>query len=440
MGKGVPKILVLAGLKASKTLSESKNLISTHNSGMAKVRIILVVLLFLCAVTVAAKPKTQMRVIVVDGEEICFDETFSADGDGVPPLKRLFGFNVEKRLTGLLRQGYSEKDSLLKTFPSLFHALESLSNEKYVSPENARVTFDADGETMFEYTSEKTGRKADLDKLVRDVVRNVSGAQSVISVSYETLYPETSEKDLRENTLLRGKFSTAFKRSSDARKSNVKLAAKKLNGATVNPGEIFSFNERIGARTVENGFLEAPVIVDGKFQGGVGGGVCQVSTTLYNAVLYADLTVIGVSRHSLPVKYVSASFDAMVSSMTDFKFANDEKYPIYVKSYVKDDELFVEIYGSPLNYEVRLVSEITGSAPRDVKYIDDDTMSVGEELVLVEGADGVISRGILEKYTSGECVFRREIRKDFYKSQQKVVARGTKKPSVENNKENQLAG
>lgn len=80
-----------------------------------------------------------------------------------------------------------------------------------------------------------------------------------------------------------------------------------------------------------------------------------------------------------------------------------------------------------MNYEVRLVSEITGSAPRDVKYIDDDTMNVGEELVLAEGADGVISRGIMEKYMNGECVFRREIRKDFYKSQQKVVARGTKK-------------
>lgn len=407
---------------------------------MAKVRIILVVLLFLCAVSVAAKPKTQMRVIVVDGAEICFDEIFSADGDGIPPLKRLFGFNVEKRLTGLLRQGYSEKDALLKTFPSLLRSLENLANEKYVPPENARVTFNPDGEKSFEYVLEVTGRKADFDKLIKDVVKNVIGAQSVVSVSYDALYPEITEKDLRENTLLRGKFSTAFKRSSDARKSNVGLAAKKLNGATVNPGEVFSFNERIGARTPENGFLEAPVIVDGKFQGGVGGGVCQVSTTLYNAVLYADLTIIGVSRHSLPVKYVPASFDAMVSSMTDFKFANDGRYPIYVKSYVKDGELYVEIYGSPLNYEVRLVSEITGSAPRDVKYIDDDTMNVGEELVLAEGADGVISRGIMEKYMNEECVFRREIRKDFYKSQQKVVARGTKKAADDNNKENQLAG
>ena len=428
------------GTVSEKTLSKSKNLIYTHNSGMAKVRIILVVLLFLCAVSVAAKPKTQMRVIVVDGAEICFDETFSADGDGIPPLKRLFGFNVEKRLTGLLRQGYSEKDALLKTFPSLLRSLENLANEKYVPPENARVTFNPDGEKTFEYVPEKTGRKADLDKLIKDVVKNVIGAQSVVSVSYDVLYPEITEKDLRENTLLRGKFSTAFKRSSDARKSNVGLAAKKLNGATVNPGEVFSFNERIGARTLDNGFLEAPVIVDGKFQGGIGGGVCQVSTTLYNAVLYADLTIIGVSRHSLPVKYVPASFDAMVSSMTDFKFANDGRYPIYVKSYVKDDELYVEIYGSPLNYEVRLVSEITGSAPRDVKYIDDDTMNVGEELVLAEGADGVISRGIMEKYMNGECVFRREIRKDFYKSQQKVVARGTKKAADDNNKENQLAG
>lgn len=213
---------------------------------MAKVRIILVVLLFLCAVSVAAKPKTQMRVIVVDGAEICFDETFSADGDGIPPLKRLFGFNVEKRLTGLLRQGYSEKDALLKTFPSLLRSLEHLANEKYVPPENARVTFNPDDEKTFEYVPEKTGRKADLDKLIKDVVKNVIGAQSVVSVSYDVLYPEITEKDLRENTLLRGKFSTAFKRSSDARKSNVGLAAKKLNGATVNPGEVFRSTKESG--------------------------------------------------------------------------------------------------------------------------------------------------------------------------------------------------
>lgn len=406
---------------------------------MTKVRIILVVLLFLCAVTIAAKPKTSLRVIVVDGNEICFDETFSADGDGVPPLKRAFGFNVEKRLTGLIRQGYSERDALVKTFPSAYSALERLSREKAKNPEDATVSFNPDGEKLFEYTAEKTGRKVDFGKLISDVVKNVRKAQSVASISYDVVYPEVTEKDLKDNTKFRSKFSTAFKNSSDARKSNVALAAKKLNGAVVKSGEVFSFNERIGARTAENGFKEAPVIIDGKYRGGVGGGVCQVSTTLYNAVLYADLQIISVSRHSLPVRYVAASFDAMVSSMTDFRFANDGKYPIYVKSYVKDDELYVEIYGSPLDYNVRLVSEITGSAPREVKYIDDDTMNVGDELVIAEGADGVLSRGILEKYVGDECVFRKEIRKDAYKSQQKIVARGTRRDNKDNN-ENRVAG
>lgn len=134
----------------------------------------------------------------------------------------------------------------MKTFPSLLRSLENLANEKYVPPENARVTFNPDGEKPFEYVLEVTGRKADFDKLIKDVVKNVIGAQSVVSVSYDALYPEITEKDLRENTLLRGKFSTAFKRSSDARKSNVWLAAKKLNGATVNPGEVFRSTKESG--------------------------------------------------------------------------------------------------------------------------------------------------------------------------------------------------
>lgn len=151
-----------------------------------------------------------MRVIVVDGAEICFDETFSADGDGIPPLKRLFGFNVEKRLTGLLRQGYSEKDALLKTFPSLLRSLENLANEKYVPPENARVTFNPDDEKTFEYVPEKTGRKANLDKLIKDVVKNVIGAQSVVSVSYDVLYPEITEKICAKTPF----FAESFRRRS----------------------------------------------------------------------------------------------------------------------------------------------------------------------------------------------------------------------------------
>lgn len=106
-----------------------------------------------------------MRVIVVDGAEICFDETFSADGDGIPPLKRLFGFNVEKRLTGLLRQGYSEKDALLKTFPSLLRSLENLANEKYVPPENARVTFNPDDEKRLNTSPRKRGARRTLINL-----------------------------------------------------------------------------------------------------------------------------------------------------------------------------------------------------------------------------------------------------------------------------------
>ncbi|HKL94383.1 MAG TPA: VanW family protein, partial [Clostridia bacterium] len=115
------------------------------------------------------------------------------------------------------------------------------------------------------------------------------------------------EVDGISDNVLRATFSTTYSNSSPNRKHNIKLAASKLN-ITLYPDEIFSFNRIVGERSEARGFLTAHIILDGKFVDGVGGGVCQVSTTLYNCALLSDLEILCAHRHSLPVSYVAPSF------------------------------------------------------------------------------------------------------------------------------------
>lgn len=133
---------------------------------------------------------------------------------------------------------------------------------------------------------------------------------------------------------------------STNRHSNVALAAKHINGTVLRPGEIFSYNKIVGPRDTQNGFKEAPEIVKGVLQPGIGGGVCQVSTTLYNAVLLANLKIISRSHHAFPVHYVSVGLDAtVVDGSIDFQFQNDTDAPIYIYALGHDGELRFRIFG-----------------------------------------------------------------------------------------------
>ena len=125
-------------------------------------------------------------------------------------------------------------------------------------------------------------------------------------------------------------FSTSLGTSSITRISNIEVCAKAINGKILMPGEIFSFNEVVGKRTKERGYKEAPVIVNNKVESGLGGGICQVSSTLYNAVLIAGIHNIDRTHHSFPSEYVELGLDATVDwENIDFKFTNTLEYPIY---------------------------------------------------------------------------------------------------------------
>ena len=136
----------------------------------------------------------------------------------------------------------------------------------------------------------------------------------------------------------------------------------------VAPREEVSFNLVTGDKTPENGYQKAKIILNGVYVDGYGGGACQASTTLYNALILADLEILEVNPHSLPVSYVPLAFDAMVSEgYSDLRFKNNLEYPIYIKTWGDETRAYVQIYGQPLEEGLEIVrrAEFIGTIPHE---------------------------------------------------------------------------
>ena len=216
-------------------------------------------------------------------------------------------------------------------------------------------------------------------------------------------------------------FTTYFSLKDGGRCENIALASKFIDGITVQAYGEFSFNQTVGARTEQRGFKSAKIIVNGEFTKGVGGGVCQVSTTVYNAVLKAGLEVLEFHPHSLAVGYVPPSRDAMVSSASDLRFFNGLDYAVRLKCFVQNGSLSVAVYGSGkgsnLRYEItsRILEEIPPPPP---------LIRVGEKEETVQFArNGVKSESEREIYENGALIAKKSLRKDSYAPVREIIVK-----------------
>lgn len=225
------------------------------------------------------------------------------------------------------------------------------------------------------------------------------------------------------------RFSTYYGDSKQNRKDNVALACRKIDGLVLYPEDEFSFNDVVGMRTVENGFKSAYIIKDGEFVEGIGGGVCQVSSTLYNCALLANLAITCVRAHSLPVSYVAPSFDAMVSTASDLRFVNTSPAPVTIKMQADGKYLKAEMYGVE-SCTIRRRSQTIESIPFEIEYRDDASLKLGEEVIDTYGKAGLRSQGFLEYYENGKLIKTVLIRKDTYFPQKRIVLRGTADSSL----------
>lgn len=244
--------------------------------------------------------------------------------------------------------------------------------------------------------------------------------------------PEITLNDLGKEAFpqILGTFSTTYNTSNQNRITNLKLASEKIDGTIILPGETFSYNKVVGERTIAKGYKEAAVYAGGKVVDGIGGGICQLSSTLYNSVLYANLEITSRSNHRFLTSYVTAGRDATVSWGTiDFCFKNTRSYPIKITSEVKNGVVTTSIYGikEEKEYEVVIESKVTEVIPYSTKYVKDSTLKEDEEEIAQYGANGAKSETYKIVKYNGIVVSREQISSDIYSPLERIVKKGTKK-------------
>lgn len=237
------------------------------------------------------------------------------------------------------------------------------------------------------------------------VKRSVPNNEILLDISdFTTNIPASITKSSLEhiNTLV-SSFSTSFTPGTGS-DVNIALAAKTINGTLLMPGDTFSYNETLGNTTLDKGYMYATVIVNSRPTKGVGGGVCQVSTTLYNAILHTGLLPTERKPHSRPSSYVPLGLDATIDwGNIDFKFKNTHDYPMYIASYTKNNKVYVEIYSheSLLSKTYKFNSEVIKTYPSTTKYENDTSLPKGTTQLVSKGSTGYQVEVTRETYIDG---------------------------------------
>ena len=258
----------------------------------------------------------------------------------------------------------------------------------------------------------------------------ISNQQDEYTIPLKITYPNVTTNQIGNEAFpdLLSQFSTSFTSSGYNRSNNIILSSAKLNGLVLMPGEEFSYNQAVGQRTRASGFREAGAYSNGKVVQEVGGGICQVSSTLYNAVLYANLEIVERTNHYFNPGYVKAGLDATVSwGGPDFRFRNNRNYPIRIVTDTSGKKLKVYIYGLKTDDDCTVVLDprYISSVPYKTTYQNDASLATGETRVISSGSNGCKTATYKYVYDkngtliSSECISR-----DTYSPHNKVVAVG----------------
>ena len=223
-------------------------------------------------------------------------------------------------------------------------------------------------------------------------------------------------------------FSTKYQSSNVNRTTNLKLAADKINGIVLLPGEEISYNKTVGERTVQAGFKEAAVFNAGRVENGLGGGICQISSTLYDAVIMADLDVTVRRNHQFVTSYVKAGADAtVVWGSQDFKFKNTRKYPIKITITVSGGVATAKIWGvkEEVEYDITIETKKTATIPYTTQYVQDSSLPAGQQKIVQSGSNGQKVEAYKVKRLNGQVISTTLLSKDTYNAMKKIVHVGT---------------
>ncbi len=355
------------------------------------------------------------------------EEAYKVGKESGPFHKYISIKNVDnKKNEDLLGFSYDE-EKLKKYEEKLQNDVTRSAKDATISIENGNISVkdESEGQTIILDT---------LDQKLKESLNGELNSTDKVLVDVEATKPRVTKEDLLKIKGVMGSFSTSYATSAPGRSNNIEIATGVINGTVVMPGETFSFNDVVGPRTVERGYQEAGTYVGNKVEPGIGGGICQVSTTIYRAAMKANLRSIERTNHSMTVGYAKPSLDATVSyGYLDYKFKNTYDFPIYIQGGTAGKVVSYNIYGDPSLLDGKtydMVNEIIETIPPETKVVPDNTLPEGKEVSEGGNVTGYKSRSYQITYENGVEVKRDIVSTDNYASVGMLVRKGTQ-PAAE---------
>ena len=337
-----------------------------------------------------------------------------------------------------------EKYKLIKNLERKIYKLKFTYNPKpldeLVNTISKDINVDAVDSKMWKsdasinVTSDVNGVKLSDAQLKTDILNSINSnpsGDSTVQAKTEVVKASVTKEQLQSINTLISSFSLEYASiSSPGRVTNIQLATKAVNGTYLLPGGAFSFNNTVGHRTAEKGYQPAPVDIGNKVGMGLGGGICQVSTTLYNSILLAGIKATNRNHHSIPSIYVPLGYDATVDwGAIDYEFKNTLKFPIYIEGNTDNGNVTFNIYsdGSLKSREYKVTNEIYEEMQPQTVYEDDSTLPAGTTQVDQNPIVGHKVKVYLETYEGGNLISKDKISDDTYGAVNEVIKRGTGK-------------
>ena len=332
-------------------------------------------------------------------------------------IKTIGNLRLGKKIILDYRITYDEK--------KLNKYLMELNKKIYKKPKNATIRIN-NGQIII--TKEKNGYKLNKDKLKNTLVEkivNMDCSEEIIPII--TIKPVYLYEDLSKIDTVLGRFETYFNSQNYNRSTNIKLAASATTNILLNQGEVFSFNSNIQNSDIGKYLKEAPVIINGKSEKGRGGGMCQVSSTIYNAALYSGMSIISVRNHSIPSPYIEKGRDATVSGgIIDLKFKNNYKTPVYIYNQVMGNKIVCTIYGNKRDkQDIEIITEITDEINNRIIRKNSEKYDLGVKTIEQEGRKGykVKTYRVYKNDFGNKSEY---IGESYYPPQDKIIIYGTR--------------
>lgn len=309
-------------------------------------------------------------------------------------------------------------ENLLADFSDTFKETE------YIMDENGNITV----------TEGSAGVVFNTEEVINVMKQHVTEGESYL-IPCEVQLPKYT-KEYLEECLFRdtmSSYSSNFSTSSANRASNVALAAKSINDTILMPGDVFSFNSALGERTVANGYKVAGAYVGGKTVDQVGGGICQVSSTLYNTVLLSNLEIVERRNHQMTVSYVPIGRDATVNwGTTDFRFKNNTDFPVKIVGEINGKNVKISMVGTKEDpgMEVKIETSTVSVIHPGEEYVEDSEMYVGESKT-EKGHTGYVVDAVRVVYSNGVPVSRENLTRSRYNATNNIITIGTKEYPTE---------